>query len=870
MKRLFGVGGATRLCFGLAAAVFMGCFWAGCGPTDPGNNNNTGNGGPLVLPSNYAWIMEDDEDEGVVFTADGRIFDIYKSGETWRIGNEGTYGTNGNKVIVYYGSNDSRNGTWEFEITDGGATLIATPTDDVSYGRTMFFTKTSGVSVKIPIPNPGTGGNLVCGSGQAWVVEEDGMAVVFQADGSLRIYRKFGAIWVIDADGSYTTNGGRITLLLSGEGMTTGTFTVTGNSFVMTIEGRSIVFTKMSGINFYDPSTPHTGGNLVTSANQAWVAEFDYDEAIGIVFKQDGTVQLLNRLLGANYEVYSEGIYEAVGTDVYIDTPREQMNASYSVKDNGNTLILTIRISDDEYGDIYEQTIGFTKKSGLTITRPTPVTQANLVLPSGQGWQDGTGSHREGYIFLQDGTVYDLDYGYATTGVWRIEQQGTYTIIDGGMTVQIEWDDKFYSEDYRVSYSNNTLRIDGSTYTIAAITLPTPVTVEDLVLSSGQAWQDGTGSHREGYMFLQDGTVYDLDYGYEVLGAWNIERQGTYTVSGDYVVITWESNSYSSQYRASRSGNTLIFDGDTYTIASGVDLSTPPPPPPPSGGNLVNTSGQAWIDDDGGEAGFVFGSDGSLKLIGEISTGTWMIVGEGTYSTNGGNISLSILGDVITGTYSVSGNGAVITVDGETLYFTKTSGLNIITNLTPTSGDLVLSSGYAWTSDDYGYLFDDNGTVSYIGYEYGDWYVYDEGTYTTSGTDISVYWPDWDEKEFGTYYFFDGKLILTLSEYTEILTKTSGVYPNYDYYYAQKAAPDGLRKSKRGDRVKSLKGLWKKSGTSSSVVSKALTKSRAAKPAAVSKPQTAKKPELKRPEPKKTAKRGGWSGAKFSGRLAKK
>jgi len=364
MKRLFRSEACAVL--GLAAMVLSGMLLVGCGSDSPASPPVSGNS--LVLPSGWAWIMEDDEQSGVVFTADGRVFDIHMDGGgTWRIGADGTYGTNGNNVMMFYGSGNSRNGTWEFEITDGGTTLTVVPTENVSYGSTMVFIKTSDVNVKIPIPNPGTGGNLVCGSGQAWVVAEEGMGIVFQADGSIIMLRNSGAIWVIYNNGTYTTNGGKFILTLSNEeGSSSGTFTVTGNNLVMTVEGHSMGFTKVSGISVYDPSTyRHTGGILFTSANQAWVAEFYY-EATGIVFKQDGTVQLLEGYSGSNnYEIYSEGIYTQSGYTVSIDTPTEQFNASYSVIDN-NTLILTIRYDGDGYN--YEETIGFTKKSGLNIT----------------------------------------------------------------------------------------------------------------------------------------------------------------------------------------------------------------------------------------------------------------------------------------------------------------------------------------------------------------------------------------------------------------------------------------------------------------------------------------------------------------------
>ena len=105
-------------------------------------------------------------------------------------------------------------------------------------------------------------------------------------------------------------------------------------------------------------------------------------------------------------------------------------------------------------------------------------------------------------------------------------------------------------------------------------------------------------------------------------------ENGTYTVSGNTVMLTFPGE---GTYPATVSGNTISFDGDTYTKSTGV----------------ANPFIGIWTT-PGEDLSFNFKADGTVTLS------------EGGYSSSG--------------TYVVSGNSAVLTVPGEGTFTVTISG----------------------------------------------------------------------------------------------------------------------------------------------------------------------------------------------------
>ena len=537
-----------------------------------------------------------------------------------------------------------------------------------------------------------------------------------------------------------------------------------------------------------DPVTPNqpSGGDnpLVLPSGWAWTDCNDYSYSChGVIFTEDGRIIEVG-LRDYDWVRGDIGTYTINGNWVTVAFPNgDPRNGTWSLRFSPDGQTLTATPGNDVY---YGGTMSFTKTSGVNVVIPpaNPAKGGNLVLGSGQAWRFNDDVN-EGYQFLANGTVY---YILSRSGNWSIYGTGTYTTNNGNVTIR--WNEG-RNETLSYSVSGNTLTIsygyDYGTYTLSVVsgvsfsstgvdtTSPPPIpgTGGNLVLSSGQAWRFNDWT-TVGYQFLANGTVYGTWY---TSGSWTIDNTGTYTTNNGTVTIYWNSGD-NETWSYSVSGNTLTisYGGpyDTYTLSvvSGVNFSTP------AGGNLVLSSGQAWIGEYG-DMGMIFQSGGGFSLI-EYYNGRWEVSLTGTYATTGGNITINVYGDIESGTYTVSGNTLYMTLSGESGVFTKTSGINVVT---PTGGSLVLPYGQAWTYGgddywDYGYIFESSGYVKSVFKEYGDWYILDEGLYETSGNRITISW----YSEYGTdeyWYSISGNTLILGGEY---YTKTSGVYP--DIYYA--------------------------------------------------------------------------------------
>jgi hypothetical protein len=569
-----------------------------------------------------------------------------------------------------------------------------------------------------------------------------------------------------------------------------------------------------------------SGNNaLVLPSGQGWTFEGGNGRS-GCLFLADGRVIEIEQdyYYGQTWRTGKEGTYTVNGQYVTINFGSgDYRNGTYefALSDNGKTL--TAMPSNGSTPQV------LTRTSGVNVTIPpyNPGTGGYLVLGSGQAWVMSRDNESVGIIFRSDNTL-SLIYNY--DGTWKLNYEGTYTTSGGRITI---YRDGYGSVSGKYTVSGNTviITIEGST---DVFTKTSNIIISDsnpnnggdtggnLVLSSGQAWVYNDGSREDGYIFLADGKVLYINrYYYDDL--WTVDQEGTYQTNGANITIRWNQwgNEYGT-YTVSGNSLTLKIDGESswnLTRTSGVNITNtnPPPPPPPSGGDIVLSSGQAWVNvyDD---YALIFGSDGSFKMIQKISNGNWIVLdGSGTYKTSGGNITLFTDYESYYGTYYVSGSTLTITIDGETEVFTKTSGINVTTPPTPSGGDLVLSSGQAWTTDGdsysddaEGYVFKSNGEILYIYGNYGIWYIIQEGTYRAIGADITVTWNEWGT-EYGTYSIYGDELILTLDSYNYVLTKTSNVYPEYDpYYYYAPSTSLGLRK--KTERAKSPKFFRTKAG----------------------------------------------------------
>jgi hypothetical protein len=146
------------------------------------------------------------------------------------------------------------------------------------------------------------------------------------------------------------------------------------------------------------------------------------------------------------------------------------------------------------------------------------------------------------------------------------------------------------------------------------------------------------------------------------------------------------------------------------------------------GGNIVNGTGEAWVENNWG---FVFRANGTFDEI-YNNGGMWEIDISGTYRTSGKNLILTYSETPtssfsITVQYSVTGNTGTITFTegpySETYIFTRTK-VNIGV-FTPPSSSTSLTNGQ-WV----------NGNISSAGSEI--WYSFN----TIAGTTYRIWWND--------------------------------------------------------------------------------------------------------------------------------
>ena len=245
--------GRVRVFFNvMAAVVFSGMFCGGCVLDNPVDNDSANGRGedsaPLILPSGFAWVAPSGR-EACIFTSCDRVILIGRDfqGWNWIVYKEGSYIVAGDKIAVDFGSGDSMNGIYTFELS-GDRNRITTGNNA---GARMVFTKTSGVYIYTPPTDPGTGGggDIVLGWGEAWVNDAHSaeIGIIFLAGNNVLLLANTGGTWEIYSEGTYMTTGNTTSVSTPSVSFT-GSYSVSDGTYIIILNGETLIFTKRSGI----------------------------------------------------------------------------------------------------------------------------------------------------------------------------------------------------------------------------------------------------------------------------------------------------------------------------------------------------------------------------------------------------------------------------------------------------------------------------------------------------------------------------------------------------------------------------------------------------------------------------------------------
>lgn len=209
-----------------------------------------------------------------------------------------------------------------------------------------------------------------------------------------------------------------------------------------------------------------------------------------------------------------------------------------------------------------------------------------------------------------------------------------------------------------------------------------------LILPSGFAWVAPSG--RDACIFTSCDRVVLIGRDFQGWN-WIVYKEGAYITDGDQIAVDFGSGDAMNgiyTFVLSGDGNRVTIRNNTgtlmvYTKTSGVHVYTPPTDPGTGGGvggNIVLNWGEAWVNGaHATEIGIIFSSGNSVLLL-LNNDGTWEIYSEGTYMATGNTTSVSTPRVSFTGAYSVSDDTYVIILNGETLVFTKRSGVYVSTH----------------------------------------------------------------------------------------------------------------------------------------------------------------------------------------------
>ncbi|MDR2693985.1 MAG: hypothetical protein LBB74_07195 [Chitinispirillales bacterium] len=202
------------------------------------------------------------------------------------------------------------------------------------------------------------------------------------------------------------------------------------------------------------------------------------------------------------------------------------------------------------------------------------VSENPLVLPDGEAWADVS----EGYIFNRDFSVnrisrnnYDGIWSIIDTGAYTLDENNTVSIDFGtGNSITGTWGFDFSEDSTRlVIHDRNNPEDNVKIFTKTPVSFSTtgPGTGDGLVLQTGQAWlYSDDGRTAMGYIFRENGVVFEIDYGYSPEGGWRAFAEGTYEVhgvGGTGITIVWndERGHISGTYVISGTMLTLTING---------------------------------------------------------------------------------------------------------------------------------------------------------------------------------------------------------------------------------------------------------------------------------------------------------------------
>jgi hypothetical protein len=286
---------------------------------------------------------------------------------------------------------------------------------------------------------------------------------------------------------------------------------------------------------------------LVTGAGQAWMDQWPIGERDGFILNANGTYVAVND---------RGGTWNTTGTGTWFT--------------DGNVLTL---VGGGVYNDVY----GIYTVSGNTLMfGPVPFTRLSnvviggnvdgadgddldllLVTGVGEAWMDRFGvGGRDGFILNSDGTYAALD---DVGGIWNYSGSGTW--VTNGNRLTLTGGGHYGGRSGTYSVSGDVLVFDGRSFDLLS-------GVEiggDATGDGGEtgniigAWSDDYGTcYNDGFLFRADGTVaWISDYECE----WEIDFEGTYTVSGNSIEICFYGDCDTGTFTIS--GNNLdICDSD--------------------------------------------------------------------------------------------------------------------------------------------------------------------------------------------------------------------------------------------------------------------------------------------------------------------
>ena len=144
-----------------------------------------------------------------------------------------------------------------------------------------------------------SGGNLINGTGEAWVAMDEGFGYVFKSNGNFDSIEEENGLWEVVESGKYSTNGNKLTLTYQETATYSysmnGTYSVTGNILKMTIsEGgysETITLTKTKiTIKVFTPPSNHNSlingqwmnGSISSAGGEVW---YSFNVVVGTTYR---------------------------------------------------------------------------------------------------------------------------------------------------------------------------------------------------------------------------------------------------------------------------------------------------------------------------------------------------------------------------------------------------------------------------------------------------------------------------------------------------------------------------------------------------------------------------------------------------------